>query len=280
MEIGVLPLEDPGVFRSLLLPETADALTAGEPVTALALTEDGLALGAAAGYLDRGRFHISSLYVSPDHRRRGGGRRLVEEMERLCSGFCTGMEISFTTTCEEHRTLPPFLTAMGFQDESDRHENIFLTTLGAVAENPFFSGAAARFGTPLSQLSPAARSLVQKAALAAGAPLPEGGLTAPGVDQEASVVALQGSKTQALVVLDHSFPGALTLAAAWSADRDPTVFPALLRSAFARARQRHPPETPLAVQAVGPASAGLAQALLVGATPISHTYLRRFGEEA
>ena len=32
MEIGILPLEEPGVFRSLLLPETADALAAGEPV--------------------------------------------------------------------------------------------------------------------------------------------------------------------------------------------------------------------------------------------------------
>lgn len=278
MEIGILPLEDPGVFRSLLLPETADVLAAGDPVTALALTEGGLALGAAAGYLDRGRFHISSLYVSPDHRRRGGGRQLMEEMERLCAGFCTGIEISFTVTREEHSTLPPFLTAMGFHDESDSHENIFLTTLGAVAENPFFSTGTAHFGTPLSQLSPATRSLVQKAALAAGAPLPEGGLTAPGVEQEASVVALHGSKTQAFVVLDHSFPGALTLAAAWSASSDPGVFPALLRSALARAQQQYPPETPLAVQAVGPSSAGLVQALLAGATPISHTYLRRLGD--
>jgi len=34
MDIGFLPKGDPGVFRSLLLPETADALAAGEAVTA------------------------------------------------------------------------------------------------------------------------------------------------------------------------------------------------------------------------------------------------------
>lgn len=274
MEIGILPLEEPGVFRSLLLPETADALAAGEPVTALALTENGLALGAAAGYLEGGRFQISSLYVSPDHRRRGGGRLLVATLAQLAAPYAGGMEFHFTSTREEHETLPPFLAAMGFREEADNGENIFLTTLGTAADNPFFSGAGKGMGTPLSELNPGALSLVEKAALAADAPLPEGGVTAAGVDREVSVAAFEGSEPKAFVLLDHSFPGALTLSAAWSVSRNPAVLPMLLRSAMARAREKYPLGTPLAVQATGSSSAKLVQALLAGAKPISHTWSR------
>lgn len=276
MEIGILPLEEPGVFRSLLLSETADALAAGEPLTALALTENGLALGAAAGYLEGGRFLVSSLYVSPNHRRRGGGRLLVETLAQLAAPYAGGMELRFTSTREEHETLPSFLTAMGFREESDGGENIFLTTLGTVADTPFFSGASKSFGTPLSELNPGALSLVEKTALAAGAPLPEGGLGAAGVDRDVSLVSIYGSEPQAFVVLDDSYPGALTLAAVWSASRDPSVLPMLLRSALARAREKYPPDTPLAAQATGGASAKLIKALLAGAKPISHTYIRLF----
>lgn len=274
MEIGVLPLEDPGVFRSLLLPETADALAAGEPVTALALTENGLALGAAAGYLASGRFQISSLYVSPDHRRRGGGRLLVETLAQLAAPYAGGMELHFTSTREEHETLPPFLTAMGFLEESDGGENIFLTTLGAVADTPFFSGAGKSFGTPLSELNPGALSLVEKAALAVGAPLPEGGLSAANVDRDSSVAAFEGSEPKAYVVLERLPSGGLNLSAAWSGTKAPTVLPQLLRAAMARAREKYPPETTLTVQATGGASAKLIKALLAGAKPISHTWSR------
>lgn len=71
MIVGVLPPGDPGFFRSFLLPETADALAAGEPVTALTLSDDATGVGAMAGHLEDGRFQISSLYVAPDYHREG-----------------------------------------------------------------------------------------------------------------------------------------------------------------------------------------------------------------
>ena len=83
MQIGVLPPGEPGVFRSLLLPEAADALARGEALTALGLTENGLALGAAAGYLENSQFQLISLYVAPAYRQRGGGRMLVDALLEL-----------------------------------------------------------------------------------------------------------------------------------------------------------------------------------------------------
>lgn len=87
MYIAVLPPGDPGVFRPLLLPETARALAAGEPVSALALMEGDLALGVLAGYLEDGIFRITSLYVSPHYRRCGGGRMLDTNSDETYGQF-------------------------------------------------------------------------------------------------------------------------------------------------------------------------------------------------
>lgn len=279
MEIGILPLQEPGVFRSLLLKQTADALANGEPLTAIGLTEGDLAVGAAAGYLEKGRFLVHSLYVAPEYRRRGGGRLLIETLKDLCKPYAGGMELRFTSTKEEHETLPPFLTAMGFEREADRGENIFLITLRETAKTRFFSGAGKNIGKPLSEVSRGTLSLLEKGAYAAGAPWPEGGVFAAGVERDISVVAFEGSELRSFVLFDRSFPDALTLAAAWSIDPNPALLPSLLRSAMARAAEKYPPETRLAVQAINPASAALVRALLPNADPISHTYVYRFPVE-
>lgn len=273
MELGYLPLGEPGAFRSLLLPETADALAAGEPLTALALTEEDLAVGAAAGFLEDGRFQISSLYVAPAYRRRGGGRRLVETLSALCAPYAGAVELRFTATREEHDTLPPFLAAMGFAELPDNGENIYLTTLGPAASSPFFSGAGKNGGTPLSALNQGMLSLLEKTAYTAEAPWPEDGLFRGSVDREVSVAVLDGGEPRAFILFDRSFPNALTLAAAWSVDPDPAVLASLLRTAVALAGERYPAETVVAVQAINPASAALVRALLPNAKPISHTYL-------
>lgn len=268
MELGFLPAQDPGVFRPLLLPRAAAALSAGEPLTALALTEGTLAVGAAAGYLDGRRFLLISLYVAPEHRRQGGGRMLVEKLAELARPYAETMEVSFNVTLEEHKTLSPFLEKLGFTEEDDHGENIYLTTLGQV-NHAFFSSSARSFGTPLSALNEGTISLIGRAALAADAPLPEGGVAS--ADRELSMVFLSGSEPQAFVLVDSS-SDALTLTAAWSVSHDPAVLPSLLRSAMTRALEKHPPETPLCTQAINPASAALVQKLLPGAVPISHSY--------
>lgn len=274
MEIGVLSRENYGVFCSLLLPEVANALSAGEPVTALALTQDDVAVGALAGYLDHQHFQIQSLYVAPDYRRCGGGRMLLETLFHALDGYASGVEISFTVTKEEHKTLLPFLEVMGFEREPDYGETLYLTSLGAVTATPFFASSGNKTGTPFSELSVGTLSLMSKTALTAAAPIPEGGLRADTVDRECSIAYINGGKLDAYVVFDTSWPGGLTLSAVWSRSKDPAVLPKLLRSAVARVREKYPPETAIAVQAVNSASAALIQTLLPEAEVVSHTYYR------
>lgn len=272
MQIGVLQPGDPGVFRSLLLPEAADALARGEPLTALGLTEDGLALGAAAGYLENGQFQLISLYVAPAYRRRGGGRMLVDALLGLLPGYADGVVVRFTVTEEEHHALARFLDALGFTREDDHGQTIYLTTLGRAMQLPFYKPQPKGRGTPLCQLGESDLSALMHAAQAAQAPLPPGGLRGEQVEKEVSVACLENGVPQGYVIGDTSWPGGLTLSAVWSNGVEPTLLVALLRNALARAAAKYPPETKLAIQTVNSRAAALLQAMLPDAEPISMTY--------
>ena len=129
MKLGYTTSEHLPHFASLMLPEAVQALERGEPLVALGLTEQTVACGALAGYLEGSRFQIISLFVAPDYRRRGGGRLLVETLLELLAdnGQAAGVELSYTDTAPDHQSLAPFLEALGFCQENDRGENIFLT---------------------------------------------------------------------------------------------------------------------------------------------------------
>lgn len=274
MEIGVLTREVLPVFSTLLLPEAAAQLEADEPLLALGLTEDNIACGALAGRIERDLFAITSLFVAPDYRRRGGGTLLLRALAGvLRAAGVFGVSIAFNCTLPEHETLCTFLAARGFQEQDDDGENIYLTTVDGVLASPFFAakgagGAVRRF----SELSDAALRAAERDASRGGAPLPEAPLTSEEIDRELSAALLEGQETKALLVFDRSC-GCLTLACAWSGTAGPAALPQLLRASAARLAETHAAEEPFAVQAVTPEAARLVRALLPDAKPISRYFI-------
>ena len=278
MMIGILPPGDPGVFRPLLLPEVTEALDNGEPVTVLTLTQQDAAVGALAGYLDHARFQILSLYIAPDYRRCGGGRMLIEALFHALDGYASGIDISFTLTRPEHRTLPSFLTNMGFSRVPSTEETLYLTTLGQAAHVPFFDGKSGISATPFTELSPAALAQMERAARQTGAPVPKGGFRAQSIDRSVSLVSMSGGSVAGYLVFERTPFGDLTLSAAWSDSKNLMHMPGLLRNGVAKLRDRYSPETKIMIQAVTPASAGLIRTLLPDAEAISYTYSCSFDE--
>lgn len=276
MEIGFLVPGEPGAFAPLLLPQAAQQLQAGEPLTALGLTEARLAVGAAAGYLQGRMFQITSLYVAPDYRRRGGGRMLVEGLLRLTRGQADGLEIRFTTAKEEQQALPPFLARMGFVRQDDRGETIFQIRLEQIACVPFFAKGGAGHGTPFAQLGDSQLLDAERAAAAVDAPMPAGGLRGKTVDRDVSMAAVADGAVQAYIVGDTGWSGGLRLSALWSRSKDVGVLPGLLRAALTKAADKYPPDTRVIVQTVNPSSAALLSGLLPEAEPVSHSYVYRF----
>ena len=273
MELGIVTSENLEIFRSLLLPESAQALADGEPVTTLGLVEKHVAVGACAGSMEERCFQIHSFYVAPACRRMGGGRMLMDQLKKLTGKRASELKISFTATKEEHRALIPFLESMGFVRQEDFGESIYQVTLEQVSRSPFFRSGKTGWGTPFSQLDEGVLSAGERAARFDQAPLPKGGLRAPSVDRDVSAAYVQDGVIQAYVVGDTSCSGGLNLSAVWSGSRDPMVLPGLLSFALKRAVEKYPQETTMLIQTVNERSAALLTALLPEAAPISHVYV-------
>ncbi|MCC8140623.1 MAG: GNAT family N-acetyltransferase [Lachnospiraceae bacterium] len=273
MQIGVLQPGDPGVFESLLLPEAAQALKAKEPVTALGLTEGDVAVGALAGDLEGGFFQIRSLYVAPDYRRRGGGRLLVGTLEKLLGEPRAGMAIHFTATREEHETLFPFLQALGFRDETDEKENIYVTTLGELEEASPLSGAR-ESGTSFAELDEELLRQADRVARKGGSPRPEGGVDGPYVERRISMAIVRENRIAAYAIFDRSCLNSLTLSSTWSGSVGPAAVYSMVRSAFGRARRLFPPEEKIVIQSVDRLTAALIRAMAPQARMISYTWMK------
>ncbi len=275
MQIGLISVRELPYFASLLLLQTAEQLREGQPVTALGLVQDQTACGAVAGYLEGERFLVTSLYVAPAYRRRGGGRLLMETLHGLVENESGAeeAELRFTVTTEEHRSLLPFLNAIGYSREDPYGKNIYLTTVGKTADSPFFAKAK-KSGLCLAEMGDVELALLEKSGPRDSMRLPPGGLRSPEIDREVSVAAVENNRLMGLAVLDHSCCGTLTLASLWSAPGNPQLVVSLLRSALARVKEKYPPQTPLAFQTVTPASVRLIRGLLPDAEPVSYIYYR------
>lgn len=275
MELGYIANDALGGFRSLILPKIVAQMDSGAPITALGLQEDDLACGALTGHIEGGLFHITSLYVAPAFRRRGGASRLLQTLEALleleleqppANGICA----HFTATEDEHEALSAFLESRGFIAETDRGENIYLFTAGQVSPS-LDAGEVPAGVTSFARLDAQALEL---AATAADVPLPQGGLTGTEIERDVSMAMVQGGFVKAFAAFDFSCGGRLTLAAVWSGEVGPTAPLLLLRGALCAIRAKYPADTTLAVQSTNAASCALVAALLPQARPISRSYLR------
>ena len=272
MEIGWIGRETCGIFQTLLLPEAAEALKQGKPLLALGLTEDNVACGAAAGELEGDGFNVTSFYVAPDYRRRGGGTMLIETLRTLLKEHCSSLEISYTVTLPEHQAIAPFLIAMGFLCRLDYGETIYGLTLGSLENNSFFAReqkipANVR---PFGQVSHTLLREVYQAARAreeAYLPVP---LTDPALDSTVSMAVVEDNAVRSFAAVLSRQPGLLELA--WVQSGRPQDMAPMLSAVYAAARRSYPPETLLVVQAVNAASAKLLCAMLPEAAPISFTY--------
>ena len=101
----------------MLAPEIVSAVKKGLPATALAVVEDDTAIGALGGAIDRDTFEIVSIYVTPEHRRKGAGTALMKELFELADAEDLMVRAEYTPVDSEGRTLEPFFRALDFLQE-------------------------------------------------------------------------------------------------------------------------------------------------------------------
>jgi GNAT superfamily N-acetyltransferase len=280
MEIGYISANNLSVYRSLLLPQAARAIEQGEALTAVGVTEGRLACGALAGFLEDGCFQIVSLYMAPDHRRKGGGRLMLDALADILNDLpgAGAMRADYAVTEPEHDALAPFFERMGFAPIDRRGQDVYFFTLGQAAASPLFAGDASVSANirAFSQIPNIYLAQADFRARELGVPMSEATLISAGIDRDISVAVLQDKNVTAFLAFDRSVGGRLTIGSAW-AGAGPMVMPAMLRCAFSLAMSKFPSETEMAAQAVSGVVARIIRGIIPDARPVSRSCYRKQG---
>lgn len=147
VELYAIPPQQADRFGALLTDEALAAIRREEGA-ALVVAEEGVAQGAVCGQLSREDdrvLELLSLYVAPDHRRRGLGSTLLLELldfyiERT-GGELRRVEIAFTGEQEE---LSAFLARAGFAFEDIPDTGSWLLPVSALKDTPLMTLGKAR----------------------------------------------------------------------------------------------------------------------------------------
>ncbi len=142
MNVAFLGKEHAKTVRMFLKRDVADAILEGLPVTALALIDEDRPVGAIAGVIDGDVLRILSLYVEPDHRRRGGGSMLVKAMKELVRELNISISIDYIEYNEGTGALTDFLIAFGFEKIDMPYPCDFVVRLKEIEERAIFKNAA------------------------------------------------------------------------------------------------------------------------------------------
>lgn len=253
----------------------AAAIQHNGAVIAYGVVEDDVAVGALAGTFSEEFFQIRSLYVAPKYRRKGYGTALLNELKELFSSEYVPMEISFTVTEEEHKTLFPFLEKFDFKPEQSSYENIYYSDLAELSQNPLFQKKGTNSCVSFADLNPKLFYGLERLYKRQQQyiPMPEGGFFGKNVDLDLSYAYISSGEIKAYLTVERQKDGFL-ISSLWS--QNPQSAALVLQKTGTRLLSLYPPNTKLAFQTLNQASYTLAKKLLPGMQPISYTYYSFF----
>lgn len=264
METTMVGKADLEFYGDFMLSEPRAMLENGWPLIALGLTEKDVACGILTGYVSGGVFNITTLYVAPDYRRKGGGTLLLQhlcEILRQIPGLLA-VSAEYTVTHNEHRLLESFFDKLGFEPE-ETEQVIYSAPLEKIAGSRFFMNLGDAplpdYILPFSEIPSIYLQMLDNRLSDNGVDLLEEPLTKAKLDRDLSLGVIENGQVTACVIFDHSFNGQLTLAYADTGSNPPSVFATLIRSAFRLVMNKYPPNTPVVVQTITPVSAQLIQ---------------------
>lgn len=114
MKAGIVKGNTYKKFKGLIIPEVYSKINGTTPYVVIGLIEEKEPVGALVGYLEEsGAFNIASLYVSPAHRRKGGGTMLINELQDIIKkSEIPAAIMSYVEVADEHEGLSLFMDEM------------------------------------------------------------------------------------------------------------------------------------------------------------------------
>lgn len=262
-------------MAGLLQSEIYEALKEGQPVTALAAMDGDEVAGALGGCLNDGVFELSSLYVYPEHRRKGAGRALMEMLGEILLGEGTEIRVEFTLENEENESLKPFLEALGYTLGMQEFPRYYLAPLEQVDLEKIPSGKSDFEVLSFADAPEQLLKMTSNISIKEGYPVPEGGLLSEKVDPHASFCVQSGDTIPAYIAVERIGRGMIRIPSLWwSSQISARDMFGMLVSMVKEIKKRYAPKTKLAVLAVNPTSEKLIKYMIKDAEPCSYSYYK------
>lgn len=273
-EVGYVDVSKPGAFRELISAETEQRLREGEKLSVIGLTYGKYAAGAVAFHMEEEHVEIISLYVSPDFRRKGGGKILLSVIEKIAEELDSWVSVSFSAFDEESRTLEALFAAADYELRDDVDYRSYMVTLADCEDSEALKKAPRDNRLKyFSELSETKLKSYNKQAEAKLAPLPVGGLLSEALDRELSVAYEENGRVKGFVAIENmDYENGIRLAAAFNGTDNPMVLMWLVKAAFSVAEKKYDENTPLLIDVVDETADRFVRYVLPEVEVISRTY--------
>lgn len=186
----------------LLSAGAAGAVEKGYTFPVVCAVSGNKVIGALAGAVNNDEFEIDSIYVDPEYRRLGAGKKMMEELYSLLQDMDLSVSIEYTLTeeGEETGTLRPFLYSMGFHEEEEFYPSYLTGSLNDLEVD--VKSAGVDFDD-IRSLEDMKGKIPQQAEDSDPFPLllPEGVFSLMSVDRTASFLALKDNLVTAYAVV-------------------------------------------------------------------------------
>ena len=224
MKITTITKDNLEYFKDFITSEDEKFINEDLKILPIGLVADELKKGEniAAGAIcirpDDFLLNITSFYVAPEFRGKGGGKFLLDETKRIFGQENMEFNTEFLIYGKEQEDLANFLEEYGFT-YADPEYDCYLTTVGDLKNTKLFGkkGSGIEFSEIDQKLLKHATGEAEKS----GAMTPVNGLTSPRIDKDVSVGIINNGILESYLVFENISKDLLLLSAIHSKDKSP-----------------------------------------------------------
>ncbi|MBQ8970253.1 MAG: GNAT family N-acetyltransferase [Lachnospiraceae bacterium] len=280
-EFKILPVTAEHVddVAGMLSEEAVTALRLELPVTAFAVAEGNTVIGALSGAADGDFFEISSLYVSPDFRRRGAGTALMKTLFSLLSEPELMVRIEYAPQGDDTETLEPFLISLDFNRDTVSYPPYFTETLRKVKIDTAKLRGSREKLLSFAEAPAELLATVSEATAPAVGHEPICNLLSETIDRDNSFISLEDDEISAFVAADTGLEESFQVCAVWADVSHLNAVKEMLACAFEGLKGRYHPDTRITMLAMGPMAEEAVGFACPDARAFSYSFVKPWFEE-
>ena len=276
MKITTITRENLSFFKNFISLDDAKFINEDLKILPIGLVADdlekrkNLAAGAICIRPDDFMLNISSFYIAPEYRGKGGGRFLLDETKRLFGKKNMEFNVEFLIYDKEQEDFANFLEHYGFMS-ADPEYDCYLTTVGELKNTKLYGKEGE--GIDFSSISPQTFKLTENNAENNDAMLPLGGFSSPRIDRDVSVGIEKNGIMESYVVFETTGKNNLILTAVHSKDKSPVILLHMLEKSAALLKQKYTKDSKILIQSADNSTDVIIGNVFEDATDISCRYV-------